>query len=132
MHGTNKIPQIISIEGGRNQQVEASHTTQRIPGDATLFYLVGIRTAGEANGFASDNRLASDFNRLINMYRQRSEVCASSQTLCYLTDHIPHKQQLPLVNKTSVSDQAVLDAGKQRVNMAQMRPPRQTEVHLAP
>jgi hypothetical protein len=64
------------------------------------------------------------------MYRQRSEIRASSQTLCYLTNHIPRRQQLPLVDKTSVADKAVLDAGEQRVKMAQMRPPRQCEGHL--
>lgn len=133
MHVTDKIPQRTGIGGVQNQQIEASRTTRRIPEYATLFYLVDIHFAGEeANGFASDKGLASDLNGLINMYRQRSEVCASSQTLCGLTDHFPHKQQMPLVDKTSVSDHAVLDAGKQRVNMAQMRPPGQSEVHLAP
>lgn len=110
--------------------MDASRMTQQLPGDAMLFYLVKIHTAGkEANGFASENGLASGLNQLINMYRRRSEVCASSQ-FCYLTDHIPHVQPLPFVDKTSVSDKVVLDAGTQRVNMAQMRSPQQSEGHL--
>lgn len=110
--------------------MEASRTAQRLPGDAMLIHLVKIHIAGEeANGFASDYGLTSGLNQLINMYRQRSEVCASSH-FCCLTDHIPHVQPLPFVDKTSVSDEAVLDAGTQRVNMAQMRSPQQSEGHL--